>query len=347
MFVLSQFSSRAVSYSGFARASRSCLVIAPVIIMGALIFSPHSAMAQALYAEPKASVFDFDQLTTGSTGSLPQTKPVVIQGFGPENSEAIKVSPNKNKTVQVAEAKVSPARGQLGGGFIEMVLTGRDPKRHHANSYYNQPSESLTEQVLRAPVAQRRTIAHNVPDEDLNDPMEQPRTSRRRMAAIDPTSEDYRPVQKAIAEEFQRQIVDYDGPHKAGTIVINTGSKHLYLVQTGGKAVRYGIGVGRPGFEWAGSKTITRKSEWPDWTPPSEMLKRRPDLPRFMEGGPENPLGARAMYLGSSLYRIHGTNEPHTIGQAVSSGCIRMLNKDVIDLYGRVKVGTRVVVVRS
>jgi lipoprotein-anchoring transpeptidase ErfK/SrfK len=337
-----------VSYrSRFSSIARPSLVIAPVIILGALIFSPHSAVAQALYAEPKVNVFDFHNLTTGSTSSLPRAKPVVIQGIGPNDAETISAAPTKNKPVQVAEAKVSPARSQLGGGFIEMVLTGRDPKRAHANSYYNQPSESLTEKVMRAPVAQRRSLAHNVPDDDLNDPMEQPRTSRRHMAAVDPSPEDYRPVQKAIAVEFQRQIVDYDGPHKTGTIVINTGSKHLYFVQTDGKALRYGIGVGRPGFEWAGSKTITRKSEWPDWTPPSEMLKRRPDLPRFMEGGPENPLGARAMYLGSSLYRIHGTNEPHTIGQAVSSGCIRMLNKDVIDLYGRVKVGTRVVVVRS
>jgi lipoprotein-anchoring transpeptidase ErfK/SrfK len=109
--------------------------------------------------------------------------------------------------------------------------------------------------------------------------------------------------------------------------------------------LRYGIGVGRPGFEWAGIKSVTRKAEWPDWTPPAAMLKRRPDLPRFMPGGPDNPMGARAMYLGSSLYRIHGTNEPHTIGQAVSSGCIRMTNEDVTDLYNRVRVGMRVIVI--
>jgi lipoprotein-anchoring transpeptidase ErfK/SrfK len=127
-------------------------------------------------------------------------------------------------------------------------------------------------------------------------------------------------------------------------VVIDTPNKFLYLVQGSGKALRYGIGVGKPGFEWAGVKTISAKKEWPAWTPPSEMLKRRPDLPRHMEGGPENPLGARAMYLGSTLYRIHGSNEPWTIGTAVSSGCIRMRNQDVIDLYGRVNVGTRVIV---
>ena len=124
------------------------------------------------------------------------------------------------------------------------------------------------------------------------------------------------------------------------------GTISLYLVQDGGTALRYGIGVGRVGFTWAGTTSVVAKKEWPDWTPPSQMLKRRPDLPRFMKGGPENPLGARAMYLGSSLYRIHGSNEPETIGQAVSSGCFRLLNDDVIDLYGRVKVGAKVIVLR-
>ena len=126
--------------------------------------------------------------------------------------------------------------------------------------------------------------------------------------------------------------------------MIDTPSKFLYLVEGNGHAMRYGIGVGKPGFEWAGVKHVSMKREWPDWTPPAEMLQRRPDLPRHMEGGPDNPLGARAMYLGSSLYRIHGSNEPWTIGTAVSSGCIRMRNEDVIDLYGRVKVGAKVIV---
>ena len=153
------------------------------------------------------------------------------------------------------------------------------------------------------------------------------------------------PARGAIAAEFQRQEVEYRGPHAAGTIIVDTPTRHLFLVQGNGRAIRYGIGVGRPGFEWAGVKTITRKAEWPGWTPPQEMLLRRPELPRHMEGGPNNPLGARAMYLGSSLYRIHGTNEPHTIGQNVSSGCIRMMNEDVTDLYERVRVGTKVVVI--
>jgi lipoprotein-anchoring transpeptidase ErfK/SrfK len=144
---------------------------------------------------------------------------------------------------------------------------------------------------------------------------------------------------------YQRQVVAYQGTEQAGTIIIDTPRRFLFLVQDNGHAVRYGIGVGRPGFTWAGVKEISSKREWPDWTPPPEMLKRRPDLPHHMAGGPENPLGARALYLGSSLYRIHGSNEPWTIGTAVSSGCIRMRNEDVIDLYGRVHVGTKVVVI--
>ena len=128
------------------------------------------------------------------------------------------------------------------------------------------------------------------------------------------------------------------------SIIVDPGSHYLYLVQEGGKAMRYGVGVGRPGFEWGGVHHVTNKREWPDWTPPAQMLRRRPDLPRHMEGGIDNPLGARAMYLGSTLYRIHGSNEPETIGQAVSSGCFRMTNDDVTDLYGRVGVGTTVIV---
>ena len=134
------------------------------------------------------------------------------------------------------------------------------------------------------------------------------------------------------------------GHEAPGTIVIDTPNKFLYLVEDGGKAMRYGVGVGRPGFTWAGVHTVSAKKEWPDWTPPEEMLERQPGLPHFMAGGPDNPLGARAMYLGSTLYRIHGSNEPWTIGHNVSSGCIRLRNADVIDLYSRVKVGTKVVV---
>jgi lipoprotein-anchoring transpeptidase ErfK/SrfK len=143
-----------------------------------------------------------------------------------------------------------------------------------------------------------------------------------------------------------RQTVSFAGPYAPGTIIINTTERRLYLVLGNGQALRYGIGVGRVGFTWAGSTVVSGKKEWPDWTPPAQMLRRRPDLPRHMKGGPENPLGARAMYLGHTLFRIHGSNEPETIGQAVSSGCFRLTNEDVIDLYGRVNVGARVIVLR-
>ena len=148
----------------------------------------------------------------------------------------------------------------------------------------------------------------------------------------------------ALAANLRRQVVAYPGREAPGTIVIDTPNTYLYFVLGGGRAMRYGIGVGREGFTWSGMQTIARKTEWPDWHPPAEMIARQPYLPRFMAGGPGNPLGARAMYLGNSLYRIHGTNAPNTIGQRVSSGCIRLVNEDVVDLFNRVTVGTRVVV---
>jgi len=144
--------------------------------------------------------------------------------------------------------------------------------------------------------------------------------------------------------EFQKQAVYYRTTEAPGTIIISTTERHLYLVQPGGRAIRYGIGVGRDGFQWQELLNVTKKAEWPDWTPPPEMIQRQPYLPRFMAGGPGNPLGARAMYLGTTVYRIHGTNRPDTIGTKVSSGCFRLVNADVADLYDRVPVGTKVVV---
>jgi lipoprotein-anchoring transpeptidase ErfK/SrfK len=147
-----------------------------------------------------------------------------------------------------------------------------------------------------------------------------------------------------VRADLRRQVVNYPTKEVPGTIIVDTPNTYLYLVMSGGKAMRYGIGVGREGFTWSGVKTIERKAEWPDWTPPPEMIQRQPYLPRFVAGGASNPLGARAMYLSGSVYRIHGTNAPNTIGTQVSSGCIRMVNDDVIDLYNRVGVGTKVVV---
>ncbi len=211
---------------------------------------------------------------------------------------------------QEARTVAASARGYLGGGFIEMLATGLDPTPSRA--YAPPPPREQGRRVAAYPEQVHALRAHDLGRE------------------IDPI--------------YMRAEVDYPTSSGPGSIIVDTPNKHLYYVKGGGRAVRYGIGVGRPGFEWSGVKTVSRKAEWPDWTPPSEMLARRPDLPRFMAGGPANPLGARALYLGSSLYRIHGTNEPHTIGQNVSSGCIRMMNEDVVDLYGRVHVGTRVVV---
>jgi lipoprotein-anchoring transpeptidase ErfK/SrfK len=225
-----------------------------------------------------------------------------------------------------AAPQASIAAG-LGGGFIEALAGGFDaqprrnpafnPQMRQAAPVLREPQYATEPQVLREPQYQQQTAAY---------------------------APEQAPVQRVVPAEYMRSEVAYTSHEKPGTLVVDTPSKYLYLVLGGGRAMRYGIGVGRPGFTWAGVKTVSRKAEWPDWTPPPEMLKRRPDLPAHMEGGPGNPLGARALYLGSSLYRIHGTNEPWTIGQNVSSGCIRMMNEDVTDLYGRVGVGTRVVV---
>ncbi|MDB5500256.1 MAG: hypothetical protein JWR89_158 [Tardiphaga sp.] len=205
-------------------------------------------------------------------------------------------------------------RPRMGGGFIEFLFN-------------DSPGQGQS-QPLPSYEPRRGLLPRYEPQQSMRQPEE----------AIDP-------ARPAMDPKYQPQMVEYDGKEGAGTIVVDTPNKFLFLVQGGGRAMRYGIGVGKPGFTWAGVKTITAKKEWPAWTPPPEMLVRRPDLPRHMEGGPENPLGARAMYLGTSLYRIHGSNEPWTIGTNVSSGCIRMRNEDVIDLYGRVNVGAKVVVI--
>ncbi|MCZ8100147.1 MAG: L,D-transpeptidase [Burkholderiales bacterium] len=215
-------------------------------------------------------------------------------------------------------------RPNLGGGFIELLLTGRDPGPRALVPRGASPG-MMPGSVAPSEPSTVRTAAY------------QPQAAQPYAGSGQ--------IERAFDPRYERQVVEFEGTYAPGTILIDTEEKFLFLVQPGGRAIRYGIGVGRPGFLWTGNKSVTRKAEWPDWTPPAEMLKRRPDLPRFMEGGPENPMGARALYLGSSLYRIHGTNEPHTIGHNVSSGCIRMLNEDVVDLYNRVRVGTRVVVI--
>ena len=152
------------------------------------------------------------------------------------------------------------------------------------------------------------------------------------------------PEEEQLTGAYEKQEVFFRTKEAPGTIIIDTQDRFLYLIQPGNRALRYGIGVGREGFQWSGLQKISRKQEWPDWRPPPEMITRQPYLPRFMAGGPGNPLGARAMYLGATVYRIHGTNQPQTIGHAVSSGCFRLVNEDVIDLYNRVPMGTRVII---
>jgi lipoprotein-anchoring transpeptidase ErfK/SrfK len=229
---------------------------------------------------------------------------------------------------------VQAGQANLGGGFIQFLFSGaaREP-------VVPRPFQPTPDYQGDARASQP------IPPEYLPDPASQASvTGTESQQAYTPSSQGDMAHQPADPK-YDRQLVAYKSDEQPGTIVIDTPNKFLYLVQENGKAMRYGIGVGRPGFTWAGVKSITAKREWPDWRPPNDMLERRPDLPRYMAGGPENPLGARAMYLGSTLYRIHGSNEPWTIGTNVSSGCIRMRNADVIDLYGRVAVGTKVVVI--
>ena len=228
---------------------------------------------------------------------------------------------------QAAPMRIASAeRSNMGGGFIQFLFGDQ---------------QSQGGRYQQAPGYQQQPVYQQQPSYDPRRPL----FPQGEMQQADPQQEAYDPAQRPFDQKFEKQMVEYDGKEGAGTIVVDTPNKFLYLVQGNGKALRYGIGVGKPGFTWSGVKTISAKKEWPDWTPPAEMLVRRPDLPRHMEGGPQNPLGARAMYLGSSLYRIHGSNEPWTIGTNVSSGCIRMRNEDVIDLYGRVNVGAKVVVI--
>ncbi|MBX9739770.1 MAG: L,D-transpeptidase [Beijerinckiaceae bacterium] len=266
-------------------------------------------------------------MLTSTSALAAGREPVVLRGYGPEDAAYAQPAPQRE------------SRTNLGGGFIEMLVRGGQDSGGRV-ARYNSPDDQAG--LRRAPVHAAQPSYEPAYAEPLYAPAPQ---GYRQQAAFAPQPGPQAGVRRMVDPAYLRQEVEYRGPHAPGTIVVDTPNKFLYLVQGNGRALRYGIGVGRPGFEWAGVKTVTRKAEWPDWRPPAEMLKRRPDLPSFMPGGPENPLGARALYLGSSLYRIHGTNEPHTIGQNVSSGCIRMMNEDAVDLYPRVRVGTRVIVI--
>ena len=299
--------------------------------------------------------------------------PEVIQGIGPSEAQrmygaqpyapapVVRQVERPTRVAQHAGSAYGAASAygntpNYGGGFIEMLVTGSNPAPR-GNVYYNEPQGGqYAPRSAYSPIPNYGAVptpAYVTPPGPTYGPAptaiyntNQPigRAPRARQVAFNAGERQSANPFAGAGADYDRTEVSYDGGHGAGTIVVDTPNKHLYLVQGGGRAIRYGIGVGRPGFEWSGVKHITRKAQWPEWTPPPEMLKRRPDIPHFVKGGENNPLGARAMYLGSSLYRIHGTNEPSTIGQNVSSGCIRMMNEDVIDLYNRVGVGTKVIV---
>jgi lipoprotein-anchoring transpeptidase ErfK/SrfK len=206
----------------------------------------------------------------------------------------------------------------------------------------NGKTSRLSNQVLRgvALLVAMLGVAFFAPD--LAEAKKQKELTIQDQPGYVPTAEE-----EMLPPQYRPQPVYFRTNEAPGTIVIHTNERFLYLVQEGGRAIRYGIGVGRDGFQWQGLVKISRKQEWPDWRPPPEMIQRQPYLPRFMAGGPGNPMGARALYLGDTVYRIHGTNQPRTIGYAVSSGCFRLVNRDVIDLYSRVPVGTKVVILQS
>src|ERR1700691_4119320 len=236
-----------------------------------------------------------------------------------------------------------------------MIPTSRVPRRHdeHAIECVRRAEENVLT-MRRGSMRSLRTLGSLIGAAVLcivsaQAPAQQPRQSVPvfqypvTAADVDP-GVDHGNSDANLPDDFKKQMVFYRSLQPAGTIIIDTQERHLYLIQDETHALRYGIGVGRDGFTWQGLLQITKKAEWPDWHPPPEMIERQPYCPRFMAGGPGNPLGARAMYLGNTVYRIHGTNAPETIGQAVSSGCFRLVNDDVIDLFERVNVGTKVIV---
>lgn len=292
---------------------------------GQSVYAPQQPLPQRYYyvQQPSAPA-------QGYAGVAPQGYPVAApQGYAsaappayarpaPQPQTYAAAAPQAYVAAAPAPAP-DPAPANPGGrGFLQAIFGG--PTINVPVSHLYPGYQAPAPEVQPAPAAPPQQQAYNPanPPDESNYP-------------IDP--------------KFMRQVVAYNGDQKPGTIIIDTPDKFLFLVEDGGRALRYGIGVGRPGFTWSGVKAITAKKEWPDWTPPPEMIARQPGIPHFMAGGIGNPLGARALYLGSTLYRIHGSNEPWTIGQNVSSGCIRMRNEDVEDLYGRVHIGTKVVVI--
>jgi lipoprotein-anchoring transpeptidase ErfK/SrfK len=296
------------------------LFIAPVLTAAALADPLNAPRAAQPIANAPHTDAGFDPAITGTVSQRDKKRRYRAQRQQPQQEG------DRSDFADSRSGAVRP--GSMGGGFIEFLFGGA-PRGELPRASGQRPWEDMA----------RGRDGYG----DMRyDPMRERYEANTRTGWGNPYDQ---PRRGGINPKYFKQLVEYPTQEKPGTIIIDTPNRFLYLVQEDGKAIRYGIGVGRPGFEWAGIKSITAMKEWPDWRPPVEMLKRRPDLPTFMAGGPQNPLGARAMYLGSTLYRIHGSNEPDTIGTAVSSGCIRMRNEDVIDLYEKVRVGTKVVVI--
>jgi lipoprotein-anchoring transpeptidase ErfK/SrfK len=255
--------------------------------------------------------------------------------------------------IMQATAQPSTARLPLPNVSSPLVAECKSANPHFGQPFIRrtQSSAQVPPEILQLPGTANRNVnstfesGQQSQESSLRPPMamgsEQQRSA---IPALPPEDRPETGPAKPLPPQFRRAIIDYASKEPAGTIIVDTSHTYLYLVLDNGKAMRYGIGVGREGFTWSGSEKVTKMAEWPDWHPPEEMIERQPYLPRFMAGGEGNPLGARALYLGHTLYRIHGTNQPSTIGTFVSSGCIRLTNEDVTDLYTRVKVGTRVVV---
>src|SRR5262245_35362280 len=280
-----------------------------------------------------------------------QGRPLPPAAVGPQATEPAAPGPRYGGPVYPDEAALPPPPGAYRDApqqGLPPAPYGSSPAAAGPRPYYGSPNPNYASPPAGAyePDATRPPlpISRGQIGAGQADPNATGTAPDSHMAALPPEVRPETGPRKQLPPQFRRTLVDYSTKEPAGTIIIDTPNTYLYLVLGQGKALRYGVGVGREGFTWSGAEKVSRVAEWPDWTPPEEMIVRQPYLPRFMAGGETNPLGARALYLGKTVYRIHGTNQPSTIGTFVSSGCIRLTNEDVTDLYTRVKVGTRVVV---
>ena len=309
-----------------------------------IAISEFGGQALAQYYPP-AQAYPSQAHDLSSPNAPVQEAPLPPVGVGPAYQRPVDARYGQGAGAYPADTMSAPVAG--GQGY--QPVQPQDYGNAGAPPYYGTPGAmpgSAQQDAIREEAMRSRL--RSSPGQGSVDPRA-PESSQGsgpppNMAAFPPEVRPETEPRKELPPQFRRTLVDYRTTEPAGTIIVDTPNTYLYLVLGGGKALRYGVGVGREGFTWSGAQRITRMLQWPDWTPPEEMIARQPYLPRFMAGGETNPLGARALYLGNTVYRIHGTNQPSTIGTFVSSGCIRLTNEDVMDLYGRVRVGTTVVV---